>query len=352
MRRPVSGRRRDRRARAPARSATARPSRAGTPPARTPPRSAARRRRAAPAAAARARGARRRARRESFIVALSRIVSRQHVDGLTVTVVWTVMTDFLDEKRKEIQSRLKELKPLVDEYQPTRGRGARARRRGVEARPLGAAAAPRRARGAPPTAAAAARAGSGTRALQALELVRARPGHHDPRARRGDGDQAELPLSRDADPRRGGSGGQVRARVAQRRVRPSPSSLRRRRAPPSSSSTVLSIRACENSGTSSPCTISYSPSGAAARERGDDPLLDAVGAVGRHRHRDPVAVGGAVHPVVHVVDRGVGGRRRGRGAARLDDLGAALADARDVLVGDPRLVADRVPRPLDRSPSR
>ena len=27
------------------------------------------------------------------------------------------MTDFLEEKRKEIQARLKELKPLVDEYQ-------------------------------------------------------------------------------------------------------------------------------------------------------------------------------------------------------------------------------------------
>ena len=27
------------------------------------------------------------------------------------------MTDFLDEKRKEITDRLKELKPLVDEYQ-------------------------------------------------------------------------------------------------------------------------------------------------------------------------------------------------------------------------------------------
>ena len=27
------------------------------------------------------------------------------------------MTDFLDEKRKEIQARLKELKPLVEEYQ-------------------------------------------------------------------------------------------------------------------------------------------------------------------------------------------------------------------------------------------
>ena len=26
------------------------------------------------------------------------------------------MTDFLDEKRKEITDRLKELKPLVDEY--------------------------------------------------------------------------------------------------------------------------------------------------------------------------------------------------------------------------------------------
>lgn len=83
------------------------------------------------------------------------------------------MTDFLDEKRKEIQARLKELKPLVDEYQrleaaeralsgvsdgaPTSARrGTRTRRSGGSRRGR-----PR---------------GSGTRAAQALELVRDRPG--------------------------------------------------------------------------------------------------------------------------------------------------------------------------------
>jgi hypothetical protein len=82
------------------------------------------------------------------------------------------MADFLDEKRREIDARLKELRPLVDEYnrlekaaaalagvgsiagRPARsGRSANGRRRG---------------RGRP--------RGSGTRAKQALELVRARPG--------------------------------------------------------------------------------------------------------------------------------------------------------------------------------
>ena len=86
------------------------------------------------------------------------------------------MTDFLDEKRKEIQARLKELKPLVDEY--TRLAAAEAALAGVESKPARATpATPRRSarsssnggrRGRPK--------GSGTRALQALELVRARPG--------------------------------------------------------------------------------------------------------------------------------------------------------------------------------
>src|SRR4051812_7151061 len=43
------------------------------------------------------------------------------------------------------------------------------------------------------------------------------------------------------------------------------------------------------------------------RERGDDPLGDSIGAIARHRHRDPVTVAGPVHPVVHVIDRGAGG---------------------------------------------
>ena len=87
------------------------------------------------------------------------------------------MADFLEEKRKEIQARLKELKPLVDEYH--RLDAAEQALAGVGSTPARATApAPRRAarakgssngrRGRPK--------GSGTRALQALELVRARPG--------------------------------------------------------------------------------------------------------------------------------------------------------------------------------
>ncbi|HMJ95276.1 MAG TPA: hypothetical protein VK486_05455 [Thermoleophilaceae bacterium] len=80
------------------------------------------------------------------------------------------MTDFLDEKRKEIDARLKELRPLVDEY--NRLEKAAAALAGVGnggTRTARAARAPRRrGRGRP--------RGSGTRAKQALELVRARPG--------------------------------------------------------------------------------------------------------------------------------------------------------------------------------
>ena len=56
-------------------------------------------------------------------------------------------------------------------------------------------------------------------------------------------------------------------------------------------------------------------------------------------------VGGAERPVVHVVERGVGGRRGRRRAARLDDRGAALLHGRDELLLDPRLV-DEIARGL------
>jgi hypothetical protein len=86
------------------------------------------------------------------------------------------MTDFLDEKRKEIQSRLKELKPLVDEYQ--RLEAAERALAGVGSKPArsASAATPRRARGSSSNGRRGRPRGSGTRALQALELVRARPG--------------------------------------------------------------------------------------------------------------------------------------------------------------------------------
>jgi sugar-specific transcriptional regulator TrmB len=87
------------------------------------------------------------------------------------------MTDFLDEKRKEIQSRLKELKPLVDEYQRLE-----AAERALSGVSDGASAAPSRrgSRGARRAGGGSGRRGrprgSGTRAAQALDLVRERPG--------------------------------------------------------------------------------------------------------------------------------------------------------------------------------
>jgi sugar-specific transcriptional regulator TrmB len=84
------------------------------------------------------------------------------------------MADFLDEKRKEIQARLKELKPLVEEYQ--RLEAAEQALSGVGT----SAAAPARATRARRTRSSNGRRGrprgSGTRAQQALDLVRGKPG--------------------------------------------------------------------------------------------------------------------------------------------------------------------------------
>jgi CRP-like cAMP-binding protein len=86
------------------------------------------------------------------------------------------VADFLEEKRKEISARLSELKPLVDEYQ--RLEAAERALAGVGTKPARAAAAPapRRSRGGGGAARRGRPKGSGTRAIQALELVRARPG--------------------------------------------------------------------------------------------------------------------------------------------------------------------------------
>ena len=83
------------------------------------------------------------------------------------------MTDFLDEKRKEIQARLKELKPAVDEY--NRLEAAERALAGVGSKQAAPAASPRRSRSSSNGRRGRPK-GSGTRALQALELVRARPG--------------------------------------------------------------------------------------------------------------------------------------------------------------------------------
>jgi hypothetical protein len=84
------------------------------------------------------------------------------------------MADFLDEKRKEIDARLKELRPLVDEYQ--RLEKAAAALSGVANGGGRAQPARRRRRRAAAGTQRGRPRGSGTRAKQALELVRARPG--------------------------------------------------------------------------------------------------------------------------------------------------------------------------------
>ncbi len=106
------------------------------------------------------------------------------------------MTDFLDEKRREISDRLKELKPLVDEY--TRLEAAASALAGVGGSATVAGAAPTtrkrgpgrpkgttsKAAGAKPTrkartggkGRAGRRKGSGTRALEALSFVQGQPG--------------------------------------------------------------------------------------------------------------------------------------------------------------------------------
>jgi len=87
------------------------------------------------------------------------------------------MADFLDEKRREIADRLRELKPLVDEYQ--RLEAAAAALDGVRPSNGVARRGPGRPRGATTRKTGARRGrprGSGTRAKQALELVRSKPG--------------------------------------------------------------------------------------------------------------------------------------------------------------------------------
>jgi len=83
------------------------------------------------------------------------------------------MADFLDEKRKEIDARLRELRPLVDEF--NRLEKAAAALAGVGGTGTQAATRRRRSNGGATRRRGRPR-GSGNRAKQALELVRARPG--------------------------------------------------------------------------------------------------------------------------------------------------------------------------------
>ena len=80
------------------------------------------------------------------------------------------MSDFLKAKREEIAARLRELEPLVDEYRQLEAAAAALAGLPGATRPAArtrkAASAGRRGRP----------RGSGTRALQTLELVKAKPG--------------------------------------------------------------------------------------------------------------------------------------------------------------------------------
>ena len=78
------------------------------------------------------------------------------------------MADFLAEKRREIEARMKELRPAVEEYERLQQAAAALAGVGNGGRRTSTRAPRRRGRGRP--------RGSGTRAKQARELVRARPG--------------------------------------------------------------------------------------------------------------------------------------------------------------------------------
>jgi hypothetical protein len=85
------------------------------------------------------------------------------------------VADFLEEKRKEIQARLKELKPLADEYERLQAADRALSGVGEKPAPPSTGTLLRRGGGAGKGRRGRPK-GSGTRSLQALELVRARPG--------------------------------------------------------------------------------------------------------------------------------------------------------------------------------
>jgi predicted Rossmann fold nucleotide-binding protein DprA/Smf involved in DNA uptake len=85
------------------------------------------------------------------------------------------MADFLEEKKREIASRLKELRPLVDEFH--RLEAAQRALEGVGATGGSATSTPRRRRASGGTGRGRGRPrGSGNRAQQALKLVTDNPG--------------------------------------------------------------------------------------------------------------------------------------------------------------------------------
>jgi hypothetical protein len=85
------------------------------------------------------------------------------------------LTDFLDEKRREIEARMEELRPAVDEFSRLE-RAAQALAGAADATRPVPRQAPRRASGGGSGAGRGRPRGSGTRGTQALDLVKAEPG--------------------------------------------------------------------------------------------------------------------------------------------------------------------------------
>jgi predicted Rossmann fold nucleotide-binding protein DprA/Smf involved in DNA uptake len=91
------------------------------------------------------------------------------------------MTDFLDEKKREIQARLKELRPLVDEFHRLEAAAAALDGVSVQSDTGGQTRRPRRANSGASNSSGGGSGrgrpkGSGTRSKQALEAVRGQPG--------------------------------------------------------------------------------------------------------------------------------------------------------------------------------
>jgi hypothetical protein len=86
------------------------------------------------------------------------------------------MADFLDEKRKEIDARLRELRPLVDEYNRLEKAAAALAGVGGDGRPAPSGRRRRRSTAGSGGGRRGRPRGSGTRAKEALTLVRTRPG--------------------------------------------------------------------------------------------------------------------------------------------------------------------------------
>lgn len=86
------------------------------------------------------------------------------------------MTDFLDGKKKEIDERLRELRPLVDEFHRLEAAAAALSGVGRETGTRQRSTRGTRRRSGSGTGRRGRPRGSGTRALQALEIVKAKPG--------------------------------------------------------------------------------------------------------------------------------------------------------------------------------